>query len=300
MISNRTIDEMIVVGEWKIYKPYALEQLHAYYDDLDMLEKGVKVKDLNFTQRKAALLPEVFSPSASGYTLNSEVSGKSSFKNKNEIPKKSFAILKLSGVMRSEDGWCSYGMDTFSDWLHQIYGNENIAGIMIKGRSGGGESMAGQILGNAIEDRNKPIVTYADMLGSAAVEGTIDSDEIIASGVQSSFGSIGVYASIPKWLKEYYEKNVEEIYSTKSPQKNLEWREYLKGNIEPLQKNLDKSADMFHQKVLKHRPDAAKYADTLEGGMFDAKEAKKRGLVDSIGTFNHALRRLGFLAGVKM
>lgn len=299
MTSNRNIDNLIINGEWRIDTEYGMAQLMQYLDELDMLERGVPIEELGISKRKEASLPELFSPSASGYQLLAD-SGISSLSSARKTPRNSFAILKLSGVMRSEDGWCSYGMYTMADWIAQINANDNIAGILIRANSGGGESLSGQILKNALIDSRKPVVTHADFLGSAAVEGTLPSAEIIASGASSRIGSIGVYASIDKRMREYYQKNYEDIYATQSPQKNIAFREYLRGNIAPLQKEIDKSATSFQNEVLKFRPDVAKYADTLQGGVFDAKSAKKRGLVDSIGTFNDALRRLAFHAGVKI
>jgi ClpP class serine protease len=298
MISNRKIDDIIFSGDWRIHMPFALQALDAYLDDLELLEKGVPLSELGLSKKREASLPDIFAPTARGYQMFANSDGKRS-SLKSDLPKKSFAILKLSGVMRADDGLSSYGMDSFSEWLYQIDNNPNIAGTLIKGRSGGGEKMAGQILKNAIADTKKPVVVLGDVLGSAAVEGTLPADEVIASGTSSEFGSIGVYASIDKRIVEMYKKNIEDIYADASEHKNLEWREYIKGNITPLKFKLNNEAKSFKDEVLKYRPQVGAYQDTFKGGMFDAKEAKKRGLIDGIGSFNYALSRLAFHADIK-
>ena len=143
-----------------------------------------------------------------------------------------------------------------------------------------------------MSDSRKPIVVYADLLASAAVDGTLPAAEIIASGNSSQIGSIGVFCSINKKMVKYYQENVEDIYSSTSTKKNEAIRAYLKGDNSLILREVDKAASIFHAEVKKYRPQAAKHADVLEGDLFFAKDAKTRGLIDGIGTSRYALKRL--------
>ena len=52
------------------------------------------------------------------------------------------------------------------------------------------------------------------------------------------------------------------------------------------------SASLFRSEVQKYRKlNSAMKKETLQGGMFYARDAKKRGIVDSIGTMKNAIKR---------
>ena len=93
---------------------------------------------------------------------------------------------------------------------------------------------------------------------------------------------------------EYYKTNFVAFYGKNAPLKNNEIREAVKGNYEPLQEVADKSTDQFHAMIGAARPltGAEQYRSvTLSGKMFDAAEAKRRGLVDGIGNLSYAKKR---------
>lgn len=199
--------------------------------------------------------------------------------------------LRLQGVMTVADQMCSDGVQTLVDRLYSAYNDNSVGGILLEVNSGGGEATAGHILHNAIKDKNKPVVVHATTMGSAALLGTLSANEIVAAGDASRIGSIGSYISIDKKMLENYANNVVDIYATQSSEKNAEFRSLMNGDFAGLQKAVDKSAEMFQKEVRKFRKMKSD-DNTLNGGMFYAKDAKNRGLVDSIGGLNYALKRL--------
>lgn len=209
--------------------------------------------------------------------------------------KGSIAVVTMNGIMMANSGACNKGVDQVAQEFHMLYRDKNISGILFEVTSGGGESIAGDIIYNVIEDRTKPVVAYTYFLGSAAVKGTLPCDEIIAASSSTEIGSIGTLISLSK---KFVDKAVEDdmdFYSEHSERKNEGWRELKNGNHQPL---IDRATAIdieFMNKVKKNRKlkgDRKYQKDTLSGALFLSQEAKSRGLIDGIGTKQYAFKRL--------
>ena len=270
---------LIVSQEWAIDLGYGLSELNKF---LFNLEAGVDYAEL----RKQSSKIEFFS----NYNPLNGVEDFSS-----SLPEGTVAKLNLTGVMRLEDGMCSQGIKSLSQDFYRAYGDTNIKAILLDVNSGGGDPQAGAELNATIGDRNKPVIVRTSFAGSAAVMGILQADEIIAASEFAKIGSIGAYSSISKEMLDYYKENVVEIYSDLSADKNAEFRDAVEGKYEKLKASLNSLAKNFQDHVTRYRPlsgSAETIAETLRGGMFEAVDAKNRGLVDSIGTQNYALKRV--------
>jgi len=123
--------------------------------------------------------------------------------------------------------------------------------------------------------------------------GTLNATEIVADGEAAQFGSIGSYISIDTNVAKWLAENIDDLYAEQSTNKNFEIREYLKGNKVPLQNYVNKNAQHFIDAVTpKLKGNDAVKQTTVSGGMFYAQDAKRRGLVDSIGGRNYAINRI--------
>lgn len=290
VISNRSIDALLMGSDWAIDFDFGVKMLNKYLHQLDLLDSGVSYSDLGFSKQRESSKPTLLN--SDGHYLSSVFNFSPDGENRNSIPEGSIAKLNLSGTMTVEDGMSHYGIQSMADNIREINQNPNIDGILIVANTGGGEAMSGQILKNALLDSEKPVVVLAHYLGSAGVMGTLTATEIMASGSFSKIGSIGAYITINKNFAEFYKANYVDIYSDKSPEKNKDFRELLKGNIEPLKKYVTELDEAFMSEVKKYRNLKGDVKETLLGGMFSSRDAKRRGLVDSIGTFNDAINRL--------
>jgi len=265
---------IILTGEWAIDEGYAFSQLsHILFN----MSSG-------HTPVKQSHIVGLMSASGTMTTGNVETAQSGSILR-----------LRMSGVMTAADQLCSDGIQSLSDTLYKAYANDNIDGILLEVNSGGGESTAGYILKNALADKNKPVVVHAMILGSAALLGTLNASEIIAAGESAKIGSIGSYLSVNKNFLTWYKENYTDIYASQSTDKNADFRSLIEGDSAPIQKAIDKSAKMFQDNVRKSRTlkgSDEKINSTLAGGMFDATDARSRGLVDGIGSFNYAMKRL--------
>lgn len=280
-------------GQFEIELNFAAEQLANYLHELEVLEAGASYSDLGISARRAASRPGVISFESATPRL---IEDPEMLSAEELTPAGSFAHLHLNGVMRANDGMSSRGILSLTRDIILANQNDNIRGILIEAHTGGGEASAGDMLRAAIEGSEKPVVVYAHLLASAGIRGTLPAAEIIASGEGAQFGSIGTYVSLQKNFREWYARNFEDVYADKSTNKNKEFRAYLAGNLEPLKLSVNRTNEYFLKEVRKYRMLTGDVEKTLSGEMFFAREAKKAGLIDGIGNFTYAVRRLAAIA----
>ena len=291
---NRDIENFILTSEYmEMDFDYGMHQLNIYLQDLLFLSAGGKYKDLGISERRKEAGPRLisFNDGAYGTVNNWDM-------YEGNTPKGSIALLKLSGVMRTQSGLSSPGMDRLADNLRMAYANENIAGVIIETFSGGGESSAGNLAKSAIQERNKPVIGLATMAASAAYRALSGADEIIAVGDQAEFGSIGTMITLDKKAIDKFRERFMDIYGEDAPNKNGDFRAALGGDYSKLQKRVSDLTRAFHDEIKRDRPlrggnDMIK--ETLSGSMFAAMEAKKRGLIDAIGNLPYAIKRINSL-----
>ena len=207
-------------------------------------------------------------------------------------PVGSFAHLKLQGVMRSSDGASSRGVGSLTNDFHAAFQNDNIEGILLEANTGGGEGLAGSMLQGLIAESPKAVAVWTHFLGSAGVRAVIPADEIVASSDGAQIGSIGTCITLSRDFARYYNAWYEDIYADKSANKNKDFRELLKGNLEPLREYVNRYNSYFLNEVAQYRELKRDQEHTLSGAMFFARDAKSRGLIDGIGSFTYAVERL--------
>ena len=292
-MSNPKIDHIISSGQWEIDPSFGMRALSKYLADCEILStNGATIKDLGYSEQRAALEPTVIGLNAS------KVSGRSALSSP-DIPSGSIAHLRLSGVMRLEDGMSSRGVRSLVSDIQAADSNPRISGILLEVNSGGGESFAGSELQNALRDVQESgqtkIGVYTQMLASAAVRGTLYSDFILASSPSSPVGSVGTYATIDSKLLDEIRESMIEVYARQSTEKNIEYREMLDGNFEPLIDRLTESNQYFIDEVFAQRNISgtpSEIAQVEAGKLFKADVAVQRGLIDGVATFAQAVRRL--------
>ena len=286
---NRNIELFLTSNSsLEIDEQFGRNALSNYLSELALISAGVPFAELGFSERRASLLPTIIPFSASlGQIVTAQNLDKS-------VQPGSIAVLKLSGVMRSQDGISSYGADTLVSWLRSAYNNPNIEGIIIETESGGGEAFSGTKIDNAISERNKPVVGFAHMAASAAYRALSAADEIIAAGPGAQFGSIGAMYQIDRAVMAEIKSRYDLVIGKDAPQKNAEMRMATEGDYSGYQKSADQYTAEFHQQVIKARSlqGRADIKETLSGAMFGAMDAKKRGLIDMVGNMQTAMKRV--------
>ena len=209
--------------------------------------------------------------------------------------KGSIAQIRMDGPMMMEDPPCSEGMVSWERTVRGLFSDKNVDGILVRVNTGGGQATAADLVHNLIGDRNKPVVVQTGYMASAGVEGFVKADEIILESEGSSVGSIGVVSTIPKKGLEKYVRNNHIILADTSPDKLKPYLDLAKGDDTLLKSIVNRIDKVFMDNVKRNRPlkgNRATIRETLSGGMFMGKDAKNRGLVDSIGSTNFAIKRL--------
>lgn len=293
-IPDAAVQKLLSYDALCIEVGYGLRLLNSYLHELSLVASGVPYAELGISERRrASAAVTVIMPDANGeYTVISQDKGLLS--NSALTKPQSVAVLKLTDVMTTRDEMSSYGVGMLDSQLRAAYANDNIGAVIIDTNSPGGEVTAMQMLVGAVQDRNKPVLGFGRFAASAAYGTLAATDEIIASDKMAQFGSVGAMITLDKAFIEFYKENFLTFYGEDAPNKNAEWRALLDGNTGPIQESANKATRDFQSQVSKQRAitgGEAYQRQTLSGAMFDAVEARRRGLVDGIGTMNYAVSR---------
>lgn len=210
-------------------------------------------------------------------------------------PKGSIAVIDIQGALMKNDQYCGpAGMESIGAWIKAADANQNIDGIILKVDSPGGTVDGTEELGNIIKGTKKPIVGFINgTMASAAYWIGSATDTLIANGATAHIGSIGAMMSFADVQPALEKAGVKfhEVYSSLSGDKNKGFRDARQGDYTDIIGNtLDPLAQMFTDTVNKNRTGKLSTKENvLTGKMYFAKDAKKFGLIDSIGTMDDAI-----------
>lgn len=182
--------------------------------------------------------------------------------------------------------------DFIADWfisaLRYCSKCDEVDAVMISVNSPGGEWNASLRLMTEIEHLGKPVFIHTNLLASGALLFSLPADKIYAASEMSEIGSIGTVYSYPVDMDKY----IKTLYSNLSPKKHEEMRALQEGDEEPVLRKLDKVAAWFQGQVRHYRGLSGEVGDTLDGGMFDGRDAMNRGLIDGIMSYPMAIQLL--------
>ncbi len=208
------------------------------------------------------------------------------------------AVINLDGPVMKNDYCGAPGTQSLMQALQQANDNPAVTGIVLQIDSPGGSVDGTQQFANAIKNSAKPVVAYINgMMASAAMWIGSAASQRIASSETDDIGSIGTMAKWRDYKDLHAAKGIKthEVYATNSTDKNKIFREAEgnnpegKSNYEPLQKTyLDPVNDIFTNTIQQNLPNAD--PTVLSGKLYPAQEAKKKGLIDKIGTFQDAVK----------
>jgi len=271
---------------------FGIQSLAKYYSDLSLLDAGVPFAELGISKRRESGQPAMLVPSGASFEL---VQDRGLLRNERLTPPGSIALLRLSGVMTAEDQMSTRGIQSIVGDLRAAYANKNVSAIVMEINSGGGEGIAKDMLVSGLSERNKPVISFGHFVASAAYGAAAATDEIIAASAESSFGSIGAVVTIDKQVLEHFKENYMSFYGDNAPLKNKEFRAAIDGNFDPIKAVANKYTDAFQSEVAGMRPltgDKSFQRETLSGDMFNAKDARRRGLIDGIGNMSLVMSRV--------
>lgn len=271
---------------------FGIQQYFRYLDDLALLNAGVPFAELGISKRRAESEPAVLMPQQNGsFEL---VTDRGLLKNDRLTVPGSVALIRLNGVMTSNDQLSTRGVQSLAGDLRAAYGNKNIAAVIMEINSGGGEGLAKDMLVSALSERPKPVLSFGHFAASAAYGAAAATDEIIAAASESMFGSVGAVITLDQEVLQEFRQRYLTFYGENAPKKSHEFRAAVNGDFGPIQTAANKYTDAFQSEVAKLRPlsgDKSFQRETLSGDIFNAKESRRRGLIDGVGNLSYVLTR---------
>jgi protease-4 len=278
-------------GVWAIDPNYAETQLNF----IESLLRGENL-DLNFDSHvKNAKAPKVY---AGGSLI--EISNDTWYGEKelSMIPRGSTVVIPVSGPIMKDDSCYSPGSMTLAKWISRLDQDPNCETIVLNIDSPGGIFDGTQTLADAIKKASTKTVAFINdgTAASAAYWVASAADEIVSSHKTNSVGSIGVYVQLANWEKHYAEKHnlqIISIYSDLSSEKNLPYKEALKGNDKLIREEmLNPLAAAFVSAVKENRSGKLNLSagDPFKGKVYMSEEALAIGLIDRIGSLDEILK----------
>ena len=204
-------------------------------------------------------------------------------------------IFNILGPIVKYTDWSYLGTQTMMRILGDIDANPNISGVVFNIDSGGGMVSGTAEFADFISKMQKPTISFTNGYQCSAAEWIASAcDYKMAGPFANAIGSIGIYmnyqdfsAMFEKWGAKLFE-----VYAPQSTEKNLDFRELLKGNEEMYQETLKDITEEFIATV------KANYGDTLKddgkvfkGKTYNSKKALEIGLIQEIGTLEDALSK---------
>ncbi len=218
--------------------------------------------------------------------------------NGKALAQKNIQVISMRGPLTKYSQFCGpSGMLDMAAWVEQADKDPNFDAIVLRIDSPGGMVAGTETLAAAIRNASKPVIAFVDDLAaSAAYWIASEADEIIANNTTAQLGSIGVLLSFMD-VQPYFEKQGVKFHTISAPQSENKTKLFDKirsgDYVEYKEKVLRPLAQKFIDAVKGNRPAATD--DQFKADVWFASELVGT-LVDSIGSFQHALNRAATLA----
>jgi len=208
------------------------------------------------------------------------------------IPEGSVAVIPIRSEILKYDQPCGpRGTQSILTDVKSADQNPNIKSILLVVDSPGGQVTGTDLLADAISNSTTPVVAYIDGMAASAAYWIISgASKIIASSDLDRIGSIGTMLMVEDLKPALEAEGIKfhEVYASLSVDKNKDFNQVLDGNYEAYQKNvLDVINSKFLSSVKLNRPGLED--STLTGKIYFAPEAIALGLIDEIGSLDHAI-----------
>jgi protease-4 len=213
------------------------------------------------------------------------------------------AVIPIQGTVQKRGGYCSLGTKDLVAQLSAANRDPEISAIVLDIDSPGGQVDGTEELAQAVALSGKPVVAYIDGLGaSAAYWIASQASSIFINSASTAYaGSLGVLC-MNVYQGAFLEKNgykVEILRSSRAVDKaRLNSVEEMSPEVRAsVQADLDQIGETFIAAVTKGR--AGKLStkeDVFTGKVYRGSDAKKHGLVDSIGSLQDAVNHAAKLA----
>ncbi|MEO0271024.1 MAG: signal peptide peptidase SppA [candidate division WOR-3 bacterium] len=195
---------------------------------------------------------------------------------------------------------------TYRKNLDYLKKRKDVKALLIYINSPGGGVVASQEIYYSIrkfkEEKNVPVVAYISAVGaSGGYYVAISADKIMAAPGAIT-GSIGVIAEFPSFYELLEKIGIKFRIFKKGKFKDVgsPFRDISEEEKKYLEDLLDDVYRQFFKEVsIRRNLDTLNLKEWAEGKIFTGRQAKKLGLIDTLGTYEDALLLAGKLAGIK-
>lgn len=206
------------------------------------------------------------------------------------------AVMSVNGPIMKDDFCGAPGTSTMSRWLADFEATPEVAGVVLRADSPGGNGYGMLTMTSQLERMSKPVVTLVEqgMACSAMYGIAAAGDLVFTASAVDEVGSIGTYVRLADFRGFYEEKKIKlhTIKATRSTDKNALVDEAFKADPnnpdDPHYKALreqyiDPFNEHFIELVQRNRPGVKDENGVLSGKVFMSADALRYGLIDSTG-----------------
>lgn len=209
---------------------------------------------------------------------------------------KAISIIKLDGPITKHGGRSHNGTVFLANQMRSFESDSRVVGHILLIESGGGSASAVAELTEAMQEANKPIVTFVDgIMASAALYIGSYANYIFSRRKDDQIGCIGTMIEFSGFPQKAEDKVTGErhvrIYADQSTNKNDVFEEALNEfNFKPMkEKILNPLNEEFINAVKSNRPNVRDIE--LTGSIFFAKDVIGT-LIDEIGSIDSAMDKV--------
>lgn len=239
--------------------------------------------------------------------ITAQRDAKGSGDRKFTITQRGTAIIPISGVIAKHSrmvNGMSQPRGTSVEYLREQFAkamdDRKVTQIMLHVESPGGSVNGIADFAQSVFDASfeKPVVAYIDDLGASAAYWIASSASKVYANQTGNVGSIGVYALYIDTSDRAEKMGLKYMIFRSGANKGIgaPGIKITEGNAEAIQKNVNATAEVFIQTILKGRASAGldeqSLRDLADGQCYVGKAAADNNLVDGIMTFDQALAAL--------
>jgi protease-4 len=218
---------------------------------------------------------------------------------------KNIAVIPVIGPVTKYNDLCSLGMQTLQTLLARVNADSQVHGTVLLGDTPGGTVDGTPEFALAIKNSSKPVGWFGDNMTASAGLWLASQCAVIIGNKNNptQFGSIGALRVVQNFSKMMEIGNMPQVDIVTAPQSSEKvkydptkpWKE---DDLASMREEARPYATMIIDAVKSGRGDKldTKAEGLFAGRMFDLNDAKRIGLIDSIGTLQTALNKVAELA----
>lgn len=204
-------------------------------------------------------------------------------------------VFNIVGPIVKYTDWNYIGTQSMMRMLSAIDRSPNVSGVVFNIDSGGGMVSGTAEFADFISKMQKDTISFTNDYQCSAAEWIASACDYKMSGpFANAIGSIGTLMSFQDFsaMFEKWGAKIYEIYAEQSTEKNLDFRELMKGNEKPYQEQLNSITDNFISTIKANYSESLKDdGHVFKGATYTADEALQVGLIQEIGSLTDALAK---------